>query len=224
MIEGLPIYVSIFFALTVVATIAWMYAATRSKPFLVLMIGYTALQSVLAYKGLYNQTDIMPPPPLVFGVAPTMVMMALVFLTKRGRLFMDKANLKTLTYSHSVRIPVEIILALLFHYGFVSQYMTFEGTNFDIFSGLTAGLIGWLAFRNTQINKRLLLGWNLLCLTLLLNVVITAAFATPSPMQQIAFDQPNVAVLYLPFNLLPSVIVPLVLFAHLIAIRALVKK
>ena len=92
-----------------------------------------------------------------------------------------------------------------------------------VLSGLSAPVIAYIAFRNGSVNKRLLLVWNVLTLMLLLNVVITAAFCIPSPIQQLAFDQPNIAVLYFPMNLLPTVVVPLVLFAHVIAIRRVVK-
>lgn len=132
-------------------------------------------------------------------------------------------NLKTLTYFHAIRIPVEMVLSLLFHHGVVSVYMTYEGTNFDLFSGLTAPMVAYLAFRTTP-NKKLLLGWNILCLLLLLNVVLTAIFALPSPLQKLSFEQPNIAVLHFPFNLLPAVVVPTVFFGHLAAIRQLTKK
>ena len=52
----------------------------------------------------------------------------------------------------------------------------------------------------------------------------SAALALPSPMQKIAFEQPNLAVMFFPFNLLPAVVVPLVLLAHLTAIRRLTIK
>ena len=117
-----------------------------------------------------------------------------------------------------------IVLALLFHQGLISVYMTFEGTNFDLFSGLTAPIVAFIAFRANTTNKKLLLWWNIICLLLLLNVVITAAFAIPSPFQKISLDQPNIAILYFPFNLLPSVIVPIVLFGHFVAIRQLTKR
>jgi hypothetical protein len=45
-------------------------------------------------------------------------------------------------------------------------------------------------------------------------------FGTPR-VNGFAFDQPNIAVLYFPFNWLPSCIVPLVLLSHLAAIRQL---
>jgi hypothetical protein len=160
----------------------------------------------------------------LYGVFPTLLAMIFVFLTKKGRAFMDRINLKTLTYFHSIRLPVEIVLALLFYYGLVSVYMTFEGTNFDIFSGATAALMAYFAYRKTGSRKTLLLIWNILCLLLLLNVVTAAVLTLPSPFQTIHLEQEAFAVLHFPFSLLPTVIVPLVLFAHLVAIRRLTLK
>jgi hypothetical protein len=39
-----------------------------------------------------------------------------------------------------------------------------------------------------------------------------------------AFDQPNIAILYFPFVWLPSVVVPGVLLAHLVSLRKLFQK
>jgi len=46
--------------------------------------------------------------------------------------------------------------------------------------------------------------------------------SAPSPIQKIAFEQPNIAILYFPFCWLPTFIVPIVLFSHLVAVRKLV--
>ena len=223
MIEGLPIYIFILFGLTVVASIWAFYLATKSKFFLILAIVWTLLQSILGFIGLYQDTESLPPKIMLFGVFPTLVLILAIFLTEKGRSFIDNINLKYLTSFHTIRIPVEVVLFLLYYQGLVSKYMTFEGTNFDLFSGITAPLIAFIAFQKTEIKNKLLLGWNVLCLLLLLNVVITAIFSIPSPFQKLSFDQPNIAVLYFPFNLLPTVIVPIVFFAHLAAIRLLVK-
>ena len=222
--ENIPTYIPLLFGLTVIGTIIWFYFATKPKTFLFVAFGWTILQSILGLSGIYQDTQTMPPRLMLFGIFPTLVFIAAIFLTARGRKFIDDINLQTLTYFHSIRIPVEIVLSLLFHQGLVSVYMTFEGTNFDLFSGITAPIVGYLAFRKTNENKKLLLLWNIICLLILLNVVITAVFAFPSPFQKLAFDQPNIAVLYFPFNLLPSVVVPTVLFGHLVAIRRLTKK
>jgi hypothetical protein len=222
--ENLPTYIKLLFGLTVIGTIIWFYFATKSKSFLLVAVSWAILQSILGLSGIYQDTQIMPPRLMLFGIFPTLVFIAATFLTANGRKFIDNINLQTLTYFHSIRIPVEIVLTLLFHQGVVSVYMTFEGTNFDLFSGITAPIVGYFVFRTTNENKKLLLFWNIICLMLLLNVVITAIFAFPSAFQKLAFDQPNIAVLYFPFSLLPTIIVPTVLFGHLAAIRRLTKK
>ncbi len=224
MIEELPIWINVLFGLIVLVTIIWFFFAAKSRAFLFIAIGWVLLQSVLGFSGFYQDTETVPPRILLFGIFPTLIFIALTFFTAKGRVFIDNMDLKTLTYFHTIRIPVEIVLSLLFYQGLVSVFMTFEGTNFDIFSGLTAPFVAYFAFRKERVNRKLLLGWNILCLMLLLNVVITAVFALPSPFQKLAFDQPNIAVLYFPFNLLPTFVVPTVLFGHLVAIKQLSKR
>jgi hypothetical protein len=102
--------------------------------------------------------------------------------------------------------------------------MTFEGRNFDFISGVTALIVYFVCFKGSHVtNKKLLLSWNILALGLLLNIVINAVLSAPSPFQQFAFDQPNIAILYFPFIWLPSFIVVTVLFTHLVSIRRLTK-
>jgi hypothetical protein len=191
--------------------------------FLVVAIGWMILQSALGLSGLYQDTQGLPPNLMLFGVAPTLVFIAALFLTRSGRAFIDRIDLKKLTAFHAIRLPVEIVLILLFYQGMIPVNMTFEGTNFDIVSGLSAIPVAWLAFRSGAPGKSLLWWWNIICLLLLLNIVATAVRAAPFPFQQIAFDQPNIAVLSFPFNLLPAVIVPLVFFGHLVAFRRLLR-
>jgi hypothetical protein len=125
---------------------------------------------------------------------------------------------------HIVRIPVEITLFMLSTYKLVPELMTFGGRNFDILSGITAPIVYFICFKNSQLkNRRLLLIWNFICLGLLLNIVINALLSAPFPFQQFAFDQPNVAILYFPFTWLPCFIVMIVLYSHLAAIRQLVR-
>ena len=99
--------------------------------------------------------------------------------------------------------------------------MTFEGYNYDILSGITAPIIYYLAFVKKRIGKRGLLIWNIACLGLLLNILTIAVLSAQTPLQQLAFDQPNIGVTYFPFVWLPTVIVPIVLYAHLASIRQL---
>jgi hypothetical protein len=99
--------------------------------------------------------------------------------------------------------------------------MTFEGRNFDIFSGLTAPVIYYSGFIKKRLGKNVILLWNFICLGLLINIVVNAILSAPFPFQMFAFDQPNIAILYFPFVWLPGCVVPLVLLSHLATIRQL---
>jgi len=117
-----------------------------------------------------------------------------------------------------------VILLNLSMQKLVPQLMTFEGRNFDIISGITAPLVYYFGFVKPKLGRKTLLVWNFICLALLLNIVINAVLSIPSPFQKFAFEQPNIAVLYFPFVWLPCCVVPIVLFAHLTAIKQLLNK
>jgi hypothetical protein len=101
--------------------------------------------------------------------------------------------------------------------------MTFEGRNFDILAGITAPIIAYFSLKKVKLSRNVVLVWNIICLGLLINIVVNGFLSAPSPLQQLAFDQPNIAILNFPFSWLPTFIVPLVLFGHLVSIRQLLK-
>jgi hypothetical protein len=217
--QNLPLYISIVFVLaTFYAVFIFWNAASRSKTVLIIILSWMLLHGVLAFNGFYLNTKGLPP-RFSLTIAPTLIANIILFSTKKGRSFIDGLNLPQLSILHVVRVPVEVVLLWLSIQKLVPQLITFEGQNFDIISGVTAPLAWFFVRRGT--NTKLLLWWNLVCLGLLVNVVVTAILAAPFSFQQFAFDQPNIAVLYFPFVWLPAVIVPLVLFAHLVAIRQL---
>jgi hypothetical protein len=221
MIPNLPLSVSLVFIATTGLTVWFFYGAARqSKVVLVVLLGWMALQAVLSLAGFYQITDSVPPrfPALV---APPLLLLIGLLLTNKGRQFLDSLLLDRLTLLHIVRIPVEIVLFWLFINKSVPQIMTFEGQNFDVLSGLTAPVVHYLGFVKKRLSRSVLIAWNVICLILLANIVLTAALSVPSPFQQLAFDQPNVGILYFPFVWLPSVVVPIVLLAHVAALRQL---
>lgn len=229
MTENLPAYVSITFILTTFLTVGFFLYAIRSTVFETIpakiIVAVTAFwlifQVVVAMSGFYQVTGIFPPRIVLFAVLPALLLIIAYFLFFRST-FIERLPLRALTLLHIIRVPVEIVLLWLFQNRMVPEVMTFEGRNFDILSGITAPIIVWLAFRGGKVNRPLLVVWNLLALGLLVNIVTTAILAFPSPMQQLAFDQPNVAITYFPFNWLPAVVVPIVLFSHLASLWKLV--
>ncbi len=220
--ENLPPYISIVFGLTTILTVGLFYKATsNSKVTLLILLTWLALQSFIGLSGFYTVTDTIPPRFLLLVLPPVLFIIGL-FTTSKGRQYIDSLDAKTLTILHTIRIPVEVVLFWLFINKTVPELMTFEGRNFDIISGFTAPIVFYFGFIRKQLDRRVILIWNFICLGLLLNIVVHAVLSAPFPFQKFAFDQPNIAVLYFPFNSLPSCVVPLVLLSHLATIRQLI--
>lgn len=230
MIENLPLYIIVVFILTTLVTVRIFYNAVKRASFsskttksITFVLPFLLIfQATLAVSGFYLIVDTLPPRLISFAVIPSLLGIISLFIF--SRYFIERLPLKSLTYIHTIRIPVELVLLWLFYNGQIPQLMTFEGRNFDILIGITAPLISWLAFRNKTINRSLLIGWNILGLLFLLNIVVQAVLSVPSPIQQIGFEQPNVAVLYFPFVWLPTIIVPIVLLSHLASLWQLFKR
>jgi hypothetical protein len=222
MTESLPYHIQLVFTLTTALTLWLFYKGTGSKNMTVIAIVWLMVQSIIARTGFYTVTDSLPP-RFLFLVGPPLLIILFLFLTKDGRRLIDSFDPKWLTYLHTVRIPVEMVLLWLFIYKMVPQLMTFEGRNFDILSGLSAPFVAYLGYRKKTLSRNTLLAWNFICLALLFNIVINAVLSVPTPFQKFGFEQPNIGVLYFPFIWLPCFIVPAVLLSHLVCIRKLLK-
>ncbi|MES2587363.1 MAG: hypothetical protein V4622_00200 [Bacteroidota bacterium] len=221
--ENLPLYISVIFGLTTLLTVYFFYKASNySKITLLILLAYLVIQSFIGISGFYTVTNTIPPRFILLFLPPLLLMIGL-FVTKKGRKYIDHLDVKPLTILHIIRIPIEIVLFCLFMHKVVPELATFEGRNFDILSGITSPFIYYFGFVKKKLNKNIILLWNFICLGLLINIVTYAVLSAPFPFQQFAFDQPNIAVLYFPFNLLPAIVVPLVLFSHLVVIRRILK-
>lgn len=221
--EHLPIYISVIFSLTTFLTLLLLFrAAGYSKSLIMAILAWLILQSVVSLTGFYTVTDKMPPRFALLILPPFLVIVISLF-TKKGRGFMDSLDIKTLTLIQVLRVPVELTLFWLFLYKMVPGIMTFEGRNFDILCGLTAPLIYYFGYIKNVLGKKVLLAWNILCLLLLANIVITAVLSAPFPIQRFGFGQPNIALLYFPFIWLPAIIVPAAFLTHVVSIRRLIR-
>ena len=233
MIENLPTYIALVFGLTTILTLLIFIGTirnstsetTRNKSRIVFMglIIWLIIQAALTLNNVYNSDpNSIPPKIMVMGILPAILVMIILFSTSKGRNFIDSLPLKNLTYLNIVRIPVEIVLFLLFLNKTIPELMTFEGRNWDILAGITAPIIAYFGFVKMKIKHKIILIWNFICLGLLLNIVVLATLSVESPLQKIAFEQPNTAILNFPFCWLPTFVVPIVLFGHLVSIRQLI--
>ncbi len=205
-----------FILTTILAIYIFFRAADRKKPVLIILFTWATVQGFVSFSGFYQNTQTTPP-RIIFLLLPPIAAIIAIFISSKGRRFIDPLRADLLTLIHIIRIPVEMILYGLFLSREVPQLMTFAGGNYDMISGLTAPFIYYFGFIRKKISPRLLLGWNLLCLGLLLFIVRRAILSAPSPFQRMAFDQPNIAIQHFPYTWLPAVPgLPLVLFSHLV--------
>lgn len=211
-----------FFLLITISFLILFLKAFNSKKLSIILIGITLIHFSLGYFGVYENTASTP--PFLFRGILSSILLIIIFLKSRfGKTLINNVHLPTIHLMHSLRILVEIVLFLLFQEGLINVSQTFEGWNFDILIGLSATLIYYFGFIKSKISPKLLIAWNILGMIVLTGVVISSALALPGAMQQYAFDQPNIAMTYFPFNLLPCVVVPLVYLSHIVSIKKLCK-
>lgn len=223
MIEGLPSWINGLFLLTTGITILLFYFANgRKKSLLVLLLAWTIMQSALAISGFYQITNTFPPRFLLV-LLPTTILIVVGLLPKYRKSLVGSRNRALSTFLHTVRIPVEIVLLYLFINKMVPELMTFEGRNFDILAGLSAPIMGMLILTK-RAGIGLLIAWNVAALFLVSFILFNGILSAELPFQQFGFEQPNRAVTYFPYVLLPAVIVPIVLYTHLSDIILLLKE
>lgn len=234
MLENPPFYISIVFGITTAVTVLLFYWALENSSslsvkrnsikILIGLVLWLLIQTVLTLQNVYSaHTDFFPPTILMLGILPALLIITALFCTNKGRQFIDSIPLLNLTYLNIVRVPVEVVFFWLFLNKAIPELMTFEGRNFDILAGISAPVIAYFGLYKKIISGKVILIWNFICLALLINIVIIAFLSAPSPVQKLAFNQPNIAILHFPFSWLPTFIVPVILFGHLTSIRLLLK-
>jgi len=223
MIENLPRWIELLFLVTVVATIVFFHFSNgKTKAVTVTIVIWSFLQSVLAYQGFYQNTTAMPP-RFALLLIPSTLFIVYGILPKQQNWVLKKRDSRISTFLHTVRLPVEIVLFGLFANKMIPELMTFEGRNFDIIMGITAPVIGLLLI-NRKLNTKVLFVWNIVGLLLVSFILFNGLLSAEVPFQQFAFDQPNRAVAYFPFVLLPATVVPIVIWTHISDIIKLSKQ
>lgn len=223
MIENLPVWIELLFIATTVLTV-WLYwiSNENSGKFILFVLVVSIIHSIAAYQGFYLDFETTPPRFMLILIPSTLVLLYGLLPGVRKKV-MKNRDLQLSPFMHIIRVPVEIVLLYLFLNGAVPELMTFEGRNFDILSGITAPIVGALYVRG-QLSSKLMLTWNVVCLFLVLFILTNGVLSAPLPFQQFAFDQPNVGVAHFPFVLLPAIIVPTVIYTHIIDIFLLRKR
>src|SRR5437016_5177507 len=93
----------IIFLLTVALTfLLFINAAKDRVTTSIILIIWLALTGILSYKQVFQNSSAIPP-RLMLVMAPAILFIILLLITKKGRGFTDSLNLKKLTLLHIVR-------------------------------------------------------------------------------------------------------------------------
>ncbi|MBV6645206.1 MAG: hypothetical protein KI790_07140 [Cyclobacteriaceae bacterium] len=228
--ENVPFYVNLTFLAVVITTFAFFFyalisAAPERKNFTPTVVAtfmavWLFIVAILTFYDFLEDTTSIPPRLFIF-VLPAFLLLIGLFAFPKVRAFFMKMPLTTLTYLHIIRVPVEIVLWWLSQEKMIPVEMTFEGSNYDILSGISAPFAGVFLVGMKSKSKFGAVIWNVLALALVINVVAIAIRAMPYFHDPAVFAVPNQAVLHFPFVWLPTFVVPVVVAAHIISLYKL---
>ena len=114
-----------------------------------------------------------------------------------------------------------IIFLALFAGGALPGVFALPAGTGDVAVGLAAPAVAFAFARGLRGSAGLARAWNLFGLADLLVAVTTGFLSSPSPIQKLAFDNPNTLITAFPLVMVPVFLVPLAILLHLASLAKL---
>jgi hypothetical protein len=202
-----------FFALLRARLVCW-----RPSPSLSLwgVLVWLAVAGLAGWLGLVR--DFQRVPPMFVLLLAAVALTVVTAMSRVGSQLVAEAGIVWLIGLQAFRIAVEVFLDWGHRVSLVPVQMTFVGRNWDIVSGVSAAALAWLAAKR-QAPRWLVLLWNSVGLALLLNIVVIAILSMPTPLRRFHNEPVNSFIAYFPYIWLPTFLVQLALFGHLLVFR-----
>jgi len=140
-------------------------------------------------------------------------------LSSAGKFLATGLSLTALVGFQVFRLPLELVMHEAAVAGVMPPQMTFTGWNFDIVTGLTAGVLAPLVALG-RAPRWLVLAWNVMGLGLVL-VVMTIGFVSTPMIGAFGDRALNTWIAYFPFVWLPAVMVAAAIAGHVLVFRRL---
>ena len=148
-------------------------------------------------------------------VFPAFIFIGFFFGSGKFKNIIDNTPIQWTVYFQSFRIIVELLLFGLAINNLVPREATFEGYNFDVLIGITAPIIGWLAFSKKAIGKTALIVWNICGFATL--AVVVGVFMIYAYFPQLVHKESilNTGFGSFPYTYLAGFLMPAAVFMHL---------
>lgn len=183
---------------------------------LALWLVYAGTLSVL---GVLRIPDARPP-GIVFVVAPLAALVLWAVGSRSAGRFATSIPLTLLIGLQAFRIVVEVFLHQLWFDGIVPKTLTFEGDNVDLWIGLSAPVVAWVAGRGPSA-LRFAVAWNVVGLASLANVVVRSVLTAPGPFHLVHGEVLNRAIGTFPYTYIAAFLAPGALLLHVLCLRAI---
>ncbi len=175
--------------------------------------------TVMSVTGFYNSTAMPPRVPL-FLVFPAFAFTGFFFLSGRNRQLITAVPAHWPVYFQSFRIAVELLLLGLAVKGMIPKEASFEGYNFDVVIGITAPLVGWLAYTRKAISNMVLRLWNIAGFCTL--AIVVFIFISHAYYPQVWHKQESIISQgfgLFPYTYLAGFLMPAAVFMHVLSLK-----
>jgi hypothetical protein len=179
--------------------------------------------AVLAGQGYFQDFDSRPP-RLALALLLPLVVGLLMLPTHGTRHFLAVTPPERLVYLQAFRILMEIILWAMAAQGRAPALITFEGRNVDILVGLTAIPVGWMVVERRAWPDWVAKVWNVAGIVILVNVVVHAQLALPTPYRAFITNPTTAFLGTFPYVWLPGFLVPFALWLHISSLLQLARR
>jgi hypothetical protein len=183
---------------------------------LVALMVWILFISILSIMGFFSDFSGFPPKIGIVLVVPLVTILFITF-SRTLKQIVQSIPPQNLIRLQTFRIAVELLLWALFLQNLLPIQMTYEGRNFDVLTGITAPIIAFLITRTAS--RKLIIVWNVLGLSLLINIVGIALLSLPTPFRVFMNEPANTIVAVFPFVWLPGLLVPLAYGLHFFSLR-----
>ena len=207
-------------ALAMMLVAAWRLPWRLSAGIALGLALWLSYVGVLSWSGLI--ADATRRPPVIFAVVgPVILFVFFVVVRSRaaGRIALS-VPLWLLIGVQAFRVGVELFLHRLWAEGLVPRMLTYEGANVDIWIGISAPVVAWIATRGRGglVAAR---AWTVVGLLALTNVVVRSALTSPGPLHLIDAEVANRAIGTFPYTFIAGFLAPLAVTLHVLALRAI---
>ncbi|MFY0592197.1 hypothetical protein [Roseivirga sp.] len=216
-----------FYSLTLVMVLALLYLLKFSestqiirKKASIIAFSWIAYVVAMSFTGILDSLS-MPPKAPIFIIIPAFILVFISTSRNGFQTVIQHMPKHIPVLIQSFRIAVELLIYGAFLEGLFPERVTFEGLNYDILMGILALPTAYLISKGI-LKRKAILAYNILGLAVL--SLTGYAFISSFYFSDFVSKTGEIALVQVPFILLPGVLLPFAIFYHVVSIKQNLKE